>query len=537
MITTFSQGENKFEVIDFMPRFVDDSGHNYTPPDVIRIINPIAGKVCFNINYDPQLNFAQSKTVTNIVNGHFKSNTVKTDHYESIYLYASLNPEHLRADKCIELHQREFFLLSYNQKIKIPNDDEIYLQFEKTKIYWLNWSSRGKKFAQNNTIINRSALLLKMLSYEKTGAIIAAITTSLPEVIGQERNWDYRFCWLRDASMTISTMLTVGYDYMVKHFLDFVLNSIAYKSEDIRILYSINYKQELTERSLDNLAGYKDSKPVRIGNAAFDQRQHDIFGVLLDVIYYTFKINYYHEDNADELWTVIRTLVHHVTEQWQEPDHGIWEHRGEKKHFVFSKVLSWVALDRAVKIAKLLKQEEYVKAWTKIRKKIKTDILNNAWNPEVEAFTQYYGSKDLDAAVLLMEDYGFIQANDPKYISTVKKIHEGLCQDGLMYRYTNEDDFGKSSTAFTICSFWLINSLHKIGEKTIAHKYFNNILKYSTPVGLFSEGIDIKTKELRGNFPQAYSHIALINTAIRLSNDKALSEENYLHNLFTPDVI
>ena len=236
--------------------------------------------------------------------------------------------------------------------------------------------------------------------------------------------------------------------------------------------------------------------------------------------------------SSEDLWTITRSIVKIVERNWKKPDRGIWEIRNEQKHFTFSKVLCWVAIDRALKISRLIRQFEYLKEWEKLQEKIKTDVLEKAWNKKLKAFTQVYGSSDMDASVLLLEPFGFIDADDPRYISTVEAVRKHLSHNGLVFRYRNKDDFGIPTSAFTICTFWLINSLHKTGKKEEAEKLFDQILTYSNHLGLYSEDIDFNTKQLLGNFPQAYSHLALIETAIILSGG-TLSPEGKLRQIFT----
>jgi len=287
-------------------------------------------------------------------------------------------------------------------------------------------------------------------------------------------------------------------------------------------MYGIDGQKKLTEEILDHLDGYMGSKPVRIGNAAYHQKQNDIYGILMDVLYQQY-LNY---NNSlfyrEELWTIVKATMVIVKDNWQKADKGIWEFRTEERHFTFSKLLCWVAIDRGVKIAELLFINEKVNKWQSLRDEIAADIYLNAWNEEKQAYTQSYGSPHLDASTLLMESYGFIDAMDPRYVSTVLATEKELCKDGLMYRYINNDDFGLPSSSFTICSFWFINSLFKIGKKKEAKSLFDQILGYSNHLGLFSEDIDFETKRLLGNFPQAYSHLALIETAINFSE---LSDE------------
>jgi alpha,alpha-trehalase len=360
------------------------------------------------------------------------------------------------------------------------------------------------------------------LSYDKTGAVLAAASTSLPETIGEIRNWDYRFCWLRDASMVIKIMTRIGHWRSAERFLNFIIDVVSDKDEKIQIMYGIRKEKNLRERILTHLSGYENSSPVRIGNAAYKQKQHDIYGILMDVIYQQFKLFEVSLQNSEELWTITRSIVRIVRNNWRKPDRGIWEIRTDQKHFVFSKLLCWVAIDRAIKVAELIKRHEYVKKWDRLRETISEDILVNGWNEEEQSFTQAYGSKDLDASTLLMENYGFIDASDFRYISTVKQAQKELSLNGLMYRYKNRDDFGLPTSSFTICTFWLIQALYKIGEREEARELFDRLLSCSNHLGIFSEDIDFETRRLLGNFPQAYSHLALIETAMLFSKDIAL---------------
>jgi alpha,alpha-trehalase len=528
--TKYSNGTDSFEIIDFMPRYKDENRGYYNPPDIIRYFNLTSGKPKFTFNYRPQLEYAKHETHTVIDDEFIKSYTSEGD-YDSLYLYTNFDKEAIVKQQEIELTEHGFIVLCYDQKLLNQTIDRQYLKLQKTKVYWLEWANELTSFSRYNKEIVRSALVLKLLSYDKTGAVLAAATTSLPESIGEERNWDYRFCWIRDASMVIKVMSNLGHLNTVKRFMNFIIDIIPDKDEKIQIMYGINREKKLTEETLEHLSGYENSSPVRIGNAAYVQKQNDIYGILMDVIFQQFTNFKISLENSESLWTIVRSIVRIVENNWQKPDKGIWEIRTEEKHFTFSKVLCWVAIDRAIKIAKIIRKDNYVKLWQPLANTIKNDILENSWNEKVNAFTQFYGSEDLDAATLLMEPYGFISAKDERYIQTVKATEKELCEDGLMYRYKNKDDFGLPSSSFTICTFWLINALNAIGERKHAKSLFDTLLSYSNHVGLFSEDIDFKTKRLLGNFPQAYSHLALIETAINLSKGSLTEDEKLLEAL------
>lgn len=519
LLTRFEWKENIFEIIDFMPIYRTEKGGYYNPPEIIRFFRCIRGKPAFRIVYDPRLNYAEYKVETRLHQDYIKSHSLDGP-YESVYLYTNFDKHDVAEGRIIEMDSDGYFLLSYNQKLVRLDVDKINLEYQRTKVYWLNWIDRTIQYRQYNEHIMRSALVLKLLTYQKTGSILAAITTSLPETLNDIRNWDYRFCWVRDSSMIIKALITLGHNNSARNFLNFMVDLVPHKDEKIQIMYGIDGDKQLDEQVLAHLAGYEDSAPVRIGNDAYRQKQNDIYGVLMDVIYMNFKLYLRTLDNVEDLWTLVRGVVRTVQSNWRNPDRGIWEIRSDNQHFVFSKVLCWVAFDRGVKIAGMLRREPYIKEWSESREEIRKDILENGWNDSAGAFTQTYANTDMDAANLLMEPFGFIEPKDTKYVSTVKAIRKELCFNGLMYRYRNADDFGKPTSSFTICSFWMIKALHRIGLEEDSRKMFEQLLGYSNHLGLFSEDIDFESKRLLGNFPQGYSHLALIEAAILLSGQQ-----------------
>ena len=514
--TNFRNNENEFEVLDFMTRFRLDDKNFYNPPELQRIIRPLRGLPKIKVLYNPTLEYANGKTKT-YKKEDFIVSVFEEASYETLFLYTDIEKNKILENKEFELAEPVYLNLSYNEKIDVPNLEKSNLELEKTKEYWINWCKKGPKYKLYNDEVKRSAITLKLLTFEKTGAVLAAATTSIPETIGEVRNWDYRFCWIRDASMVIKIIAKLGHERIVKNFIDFIVNLIPNKNEKLQIMYGIDGQKILTEKKLDHLSGYKNSKPVRIGNAAYIQKQNDIYGILVDVIH--FQIEKFKEENYkyEQLWSIVKSVVWVVEKNWKKPDKGIWEFRNEDQHFTFSKLLCWVAIDRAIKISNLIKKGRKTDRWIPLRDEIKNDILSNAWNPKIKAFSQSYGSDFLDASVLLMESYGFIESKDPKYIDTVKAIEKELLYDGLLFRYKNNDDFGEPKSSFTVCTFWYINSLFKIGEESKAKRLFDQLLSNSNHLGLFSEDLDFKTKKMLGNFPQAYSHLALIETAMNFN--------------------
>lgn len=528
LITHFASDGDVFEIHDFMPRYGKGNGKFHSPPEIIRYIKHVSGKPRIKVTYDPRLEYAMGETV-HYIKKEFVVSLTHQEKYDTLFMYSSFGKEEVMGGGELLLEEDGYFTICYHEKILRPSTEKMALELERTKVYWLDWVDQMPVYRTFNAEIVRSAITLKLLTYDKTGAVLAAATTSLPETLGEARNWDYRFCWIRDASMVIKVVAELGHMNAAKSFLQFIIDLMPDKDEKLQIMYGINGEKTLTERTLDHLEGYKGSKPVRIGNAAYMQRQNDIYGILMDVIYEQLMKFSNDIENGEELWNITKGIVWIVGKHWREPDKGIWEFRGEDRQFTFSKVLCWVAIDRAIKVAKTFGKQRKIEKWKALEREIKEDIHQNAWNPDINSFVQSYGSRHLDASVLLMEPYGFIDAKDPRYVSTVKAMEEGLSNDGLLYRYRNEDDFGLPTSSFTICTFWFINSLFKIGEEEKALEQFERLLGYSNHLGLFSEDLDFKTKRLLGNFPQAYSHLALIQCAVNFS--KKDSEERILESI------
>ncbi len=521
LCTEFKSEEGTFEVIDFMPRYKTSDQDYFAPAEIYRYIKYISGKPCFRIKYCPAFNYAREPVASIAEKDYIVTYSVEKP-TDCIYLYTSLNFNDVLQSKSIELVQPGFILLSYNQKIINIDIRRVYLEFQRTKVYWLNWTNRSRRFTKYQEEITRSLLVLKIMSFQSTGALLAALTTSIPETIGGSRNWDYRFCWLRDASMSLDTLLNMGHFYSARRFMGYLKSILKTKNDTFQIMYGIRGERELTEQELPDLAGYENSKPVRIGNAAFSQRQNDVFGYLLHVFYQYYKFFPGTLDEVEDIWEIVRLICRTISTHWEKPDKGIWEIRNEEKHFVISKVMSWVAMDRAEKIARLLNKDNYAELWRGIADDIKEDVLKNGWREDFQTFTRSYSDTDMDASLLLMAEYGFIDPSDPRYKKTVIAVKNELFYNGLVYRYVSDDDFGKPNSSFTICTFWLIQALFRIGEKDEAKKIFDELLTFGNHLCLFSEDIDFYTKRLLGNFPQAYSHLALINSAAMFSEEEIL---------------
>ena len=392
---------------------------------------------------------------------------------------------------------------------------EAYKKQVWTAHHWQHWLARGK-FPDHpwRGYLQRSALTLKGLTYSPTGAITAAGSTSLPETPGGERNYDYRFTWIRDATFALWGLYSLGFDWEAVDFFSFIAD-IASRDEHLQIMYGIGGEKELEEYELDHLPGYANSRPVRIGNAAYSQNQHDVWGALLDSVYLHFKA----ADHVDgRIWPILDKQVNEALKYWREPDAGIWEVRGELQHFTSSKIMCWVAVDRGAKIARISGEEGKANEWELAAQEIKDDILANGVD-ERGVLTQYYGTKALDASLLLAPLVRFLPADDPIIRNTVLAIADELTVDGLVLRYKVEetdDGFAGEEGSFTICSFWLVSALCEIGEYHRARKLCAKLLSFAGPLDLYGEEIDPHTGQHLGNFPQAFTHLALINAVLHV---------------------
>ena len=515
--TRFASDEGEFEVLDYMPCYRSFEKEHDLPAELYRYIRFVKGRPRFRIRYDPAPNYAQGEVRIRRTAGFIESYS-SADNKDRQYLYSSIPLQAVAGREEIRLEKDEFLLLSYNEKV-IPIDIEREkIEYCRTLVYWLNWTNRTRQYTCYNEVVERSMLVLKLLSYYN-GAMLAALTTSLPETVGGVRNWDYRFCWLRDASMSIETMFRVGHTGAARRFRKFIQSSFMSR-HDYQIMYGIRGERKLTEVILEHLDGYKGSKPVRIGNDAYHQKQNDSFGYLMDLVWQYYRLMPGTLDEIEDMWEMVKSILATVAEEWRNPDKGIWEIRGEEQHFVSSKVMCWVALDRGARIAAKLGKEEFAARWREEAEAIRRDVMEHGWKSEIQSFSQAYGNLALDSSLLLMEPYGFIAANDPHYRKTVETVRKALFRKGLMYRYNSEDDFGVPSSAFTMCTFWLIRALFVTGQRNEAKTLFSQVLRYGNHLGLFSEHLDFDTKEQLGNFPQAYSHLAIVNTALLFAEEK-----------------
>lgn len=377
---------------------------------------------------------------------------------------------------------------------------------------WQSWSEMHRAYdGPYQELVYRSALVLQALTYQPSGAVIAAATTSLPEIIGGSWNWDYRFVWLRDLSLTLRALWIAACPDEVERFFDWViraLGNLAVDEQTLQIMYSVDARRDLSEHTLDHLRGYADSVPVRIGNAAWRQMQIDVMGEVIDSIYlFRERLG----DLSETLSDMIVLLVERTIASWEEPDAGMWEARDRERHYLSSKLMCWVAVDRAIKLAPRLHGDVPLQMWKDERERMRQTILNEGWHDEAKAYTGAFGSDRLDASVLLMALVDFLPATDERMQSTIEAIERQLSSDGLVHRWASEEN------GFLICSFWLVEALARAGERDRAAALFEKITAHANDLGLMSEMVDPKTGALVGNFPQAFSHIGLINAAYAIS--------------------
>ncbi|MGE5747810.1 MAG: glycoside hydrolase family 15 protein [Solirubrobacterales bacterium] len=396
-------------------------------------------------------------------------------------------------------------------------------RLHRTVDFWRRWLEGGS-FPDHpwRDYLQRSALTLKGLTYAPTGALIAALTTSLPETPGGERNWDYRYTWIRDATFALWAMHTLGFDYEATDFMgwmtDVYKEGLEEGSPGMQIMYGIRGEQDLHESTLDHLTGYEGAKPVRIGNAAFKQRQNDVYGALLDSVYIHAKVQ---DHLPHELWEALCRQVESAIEVWDKPDQGIWEARGAPKHYVSSKLMCWVAVDRGCRLADRMGDEDRLPRWTETAEEIRADILERGIS-ERGVFRQHYETDALDASALLAPLVRFLPPDDERVVNTVKAIAEELTEDGLVLRYRvgeTDDGLRGEEATFTICSFWLASALSEIGQQKLAREMCEKLLSQAGPLGLYAEELDPKTGRQWGNFPQAFTHLALINAVSHVITD------------------
>ena len=523
--TSFETGTGEAKLTDFMPT------HPHDEPElpleagslqrVARILECVRGSVDFTMEFRPRFDYGTIIPHAESVDGPHKGFAHGGADALSIYCSAPLveADDGFRSEGLLRAGQKLYLAVTYESRfahaVTWLGDAKIDAQLEETMRFWQDWSAICSYKGAYQEDVLRSAVTLKALTYAPSGAVLAAVTTSLPETIGGSRNWDYRFTWLRDASFALYSLSILGYTAEARAFKRWMEWTTLGRARDLQVMYGLRGERRLTEIELPELDGYRRSRPVRVGNAAYSQFQLDIYGEVLDSAHLYRKLG---GDMDPDYWQYLRRVVDFVMDHWREPDDGIWETRGGRQHFVFSKVWCWVALDRAIKAARDLQLPGDVERWRRVRAEIKAEVLARGYDADRQAFVQAFDSKALDAANLMLPLVGFIKASDPRMRSTIKAIERDLTSpEGFVYRYRDYDDgLGGDEGTFTICTFWLADDLIALGEVDQARRLFEKLLGCANDLGLLSEEIQPETGEMLGNFPQAFSHMALINTAVQL---------------------
>ncbi len=530
LLTRFLSSEGVGEITDFMPVEELYKGHI-----LVRRVTCVRGEIKFSMQCAPRFNYARSKhqierqdnDVLFIcddsahISLRMKSNipleTEDGDNQQGIAWAEFTLKGGERADFILELAEE-------NKPSKTNLQDFVDKNLYETLNYWKNWIAQSAYNGRWQDIVNRSALVLKLMTSYQHGSLVAAPTFSLPEWLGGGRNWDYRYTWIRDASFAIYSLISLGYTREASDFI----NWVEKKCQDIGnagylgLMYKIDGSVELEEETLDHLEGYRRSSPVRIGNGAYNQLQLDIYGELMDAVY---LYNKYGEPISYDFWQALVHQINWLCENWNQPDEGIWEVRGGRKHFLYSRMMCWVAVDRAIRLGET-RPFPYPDHWRKVRDEIYNSIWRDFWNDKRKCFVQYIGSDTVDAATLLMPLIRFISARDPKWLSTMDAIEKELVSDSLVYRYRPEtaadDGLTGEEGTFSMCTFWYVECLSRAGELQKARLYFEKMLGYANHLGLYAEQLGY-TGEHLGNFPQAFTHLGLISAALNL--DKQFNDQ------------
>lgn len=508
--------ETEFETSSGRARVVDAMPIRGRYPDVVRVVEGVSGEVEMCIELTVRFDYGCVVPWVRRLDGRLLAIAGP----DALILASPVATHgrglHTVASFTVRAGDRVPFVLTWHPSHEEPPESaEAFRSIAETEEWWRAWTSRHTIDGPYREHMIRSLITLKALTYAPTGAIMAAGTTSLPEKFGGERNWDYRCAWLRDATFTLYALMNAGYTAEAKAWRDWLLRAVAGDPAKLQPLYGPAGERRLSERNLDWLPGFAGSRPVRIGNNAAHQFQLDVYGEVLDTLYQARRMGLRSDENA---WAVQRAIADWLETRWCDPDQGLWEMRGEPRHFVHSKVMAWAAFDRLVKAVERHQVEGPVDRWRRVRAEIHDEVCRRGFDAELGSFTQSYGSKHLDASVLLIPSVGFLPPDDPRVRSTIEAIERHLVRDGFVSRYVttdamNPDGLPGREGAFIACSFWLVDALALIGRIDDARAHFERTIAIANDVGLLSEEYDVEHKRLVGNFPQAFSHVAVVNSA------------------------
>jgi GH15 family glucan-1,4-alpha-glucosidase len=517
--TTFETANGIASVTDFMPLSLKQGDETV---EVIRIVRGVKGRI--EMRMELILRFGYGETVPWVRRRDYGIHAVAGPDAVELLTPVSLHGENMTtcADFTVGEGQYVPFTLAYHPSQIEPcfiGDRQIALA--RTADWWREWSSRCCNLGSSvppewKDAVIRSLITLKAMTFQPSGGLVAAPTTSLPEQIGGTRNWDYRFCWIRDATLTLYAFLNSGYFEEARAFREWLLRAAAGHPEQMQIMYGVGGERRLTETELPWLPGYEGSRPVRVGNAAHEQMQLDVYGELMDSAHAGRRS---HLGTSHSSWRFQCTLLQNLERIWREPDEGIWEIRSERRHFTYSKMMCWVAFDRGVKGVEQFGLEGAVDKWRQVRDEIRSDVLANGYDPERNTFVQSYGDKSLDASLLLMGETGFLKPEDPRFRGTVEAIERELMEEGFVLRYRSEqanDGLTGEEATFLVCSFWLVDAYTLLNRHDDAVALFERLLSVRNDLGLLAEEYDPVARRQLGNFPQAFSHVGLVNAAHNL---------------------
>ena len=520
--------DTELETADGAVRLTDFMPPRGVAPDIVRIVEGVRGSV--DMRMELALRFDYGSIVPWVRNLDGVLVAVAGPDAVSLRTPVTLEGRDLKTYAEFTVNEGDripFVLTWYPSNRPLPDPVDADEALADTLDYWTDWAGTCTMDGRWRDAVVRSLLTLKALTYAPTGGIVAAPTTSLPEALGGVRNWDYRYCWLRDATLTLLAFLRAGYLEEARAWREWLLRAIAGSATDVQVIYGVAGERRLIEVELPWLAGYAGSRPVRIGNGAADQLQLDVYGEVVDALHLARVKGL---EASDDAWSIATKLFDWLESAWREPDEGIWEVRGPRRHFTHSKVMAWVAFDRAVKAVEKLGRDGRVDCWRATRDEIKADVLANGYNADLGAFVQYYGSNRLDASLLLIPLVGFLPANDERVLGTVAAVERDLLRDGFVERYRADvenvgvDGLPPGEGVFLPCSFWLVAVLARQGRLDDAVELYERVLSLRNDLGLLSEEYDPESGRLVGNFPQAFTHLALVETAFTLRRSLAKRE-------------